>query len=314
MSYRRLTLKHRYQIQAYLDSGLSGNEVAKKLKVSPSTISNERAKARPVYKAELAHQVTKNRNLKRRFGDYKITGLLTLHIRRHLEKKWSPEQISGRLLLERQFCLSHQSIYRHIERDKASGGRLFKHLRILRKQRKDRKAISWKPYPEQRKGRMHISKRPKIVDKRRRLGDWERDLVFGKANESLLVTMTDRVSRMARLELISAKCSKLVHQATVRGLKNDHIETMTNDNGLEFSMHKETSKRLKAICYFARPYRSWERGTNENMNGLLRQYFPRRSSMNKLTNRNVKHVEKQLNNRPRKILGYKTPFEVHNGH
>jgi len=271
-------------------------------------------KSRPVYIAEIAQQITEMRNLRRRSGEYKIKGLLRLHVKKKLEKKWSPEQICGRLLLESKISLSHQSIYRHIERDRAKGGKLVKHLRILRKQRKDRKSINWKPYPDPQRERVHISKRPKIVDKRKRLGDWERDLVFGKKNETLLLTMTDRVSRLARLELVKAKCSKLVHKATVKGLKYDHKRTMTNDNGSEFTMHKETSKRLKATCYFANPYRSWERGTNENMNGLLRQYFPRKRSMNKLTNRQLKIIEKQLNSRPRKTLGYKTPLEVHHGH
>jgi IS30 family transposase len=311
MSYRRLTLKQRYQIQGYLDSGLSGSEIARRLKVAPSTISNEISKSTQVYIAEVAQQVTDERALRRRNGCFKIKNSLRVHVNRKLKSKWSPEQIAGRLKLKNGSTVSHQSIYRYIDRDKHEGGKLFKNLRILRKQRKDRKAISWKPFPDPRKERVHISERPKIVEKRKRLGDWERDLVFGKKNETLLLTMTERVSRMARIELVRAKCSKLVHVATIKGLKHDHIETITNDNGTEFAMHKETSKRLKATCYFARPYRSWERGSNENMNGLLRQYFPRKRSLKKFTTRQIKQVERQLNTRPRKILGFRTPLEVH---
>lgn len=314
MSYQRLTLKERYQIQTYLDSCLSLRGIARKLKVSPSTISNEIAKCGIIYDAEVAQEITSQRNLSRRFGRYKIKGRLKVVIKQKLSMKWSPEQISGRLKFEGRDAISHQSIYRYIERDKSAGGRIFKHLRILRKQRKDRKSINWQPFYDSRQERTHISKRPKIVEKRRRLGDWERDLVFGKVNETLLLTMTDRVSRLNRLELIRKKCSKLVHKGTLKGLKFERVKSITNDNGKEFAMHKETSVKLKAPCYFARPYRSWERGTNENANGLLRQYFPRKTSMKGLTAKQVKQVERQLNNRPRKILGYKTPFEVHHGH
>jgi len=156
-----------------------------------------------------------------------------------------------------------------------------------------------------------IDDRPQVVEKRRRLGDVERDTMMGTWNGPFLLTVVDRTSRYAKIAWIRRKCSTLVHQATVNLLRNEPVQTITNDNGTEFSKHRLTTKALGAQVYFSRAYRSWERGSNENLNGLLRQYFPRRMNLGNVTRAQIKHAEHQLNNRPRKCLGYRTPSEVH---
>jgi IS30 family transposase len=310
MGYRRLALKDRYQIEAYLQSGFSLREIAKILNFSPSTLSREIRKAKH-YNAEFAQRIAKRRGLSRYATRLKIKGKLKKVICSELLKDWSPEQITGRMKLKGKVCVSHQTIYRFIAREKLSGGNLFKHLRILRKEGKDRSKIKWRPHPEVLKGRRFIKERPQIVETRKRFGDLERDTVFGKANGTLLLTIVDRKSRLLRLKWLKKKCSKLVHKATISALRGEQIKTITNDNGTEFAQHHKTAKTLNAKIYFSHAYRSWERGTNENINGLLRQYYPRKKAIGYPTKREVRMIERRINTRPRKGLGYLTPLEVH---
>lgn len=214
-------------------------------------------------------------------------------------------------LMSINISLSKQSIYRHIERERRKGNRLVKHLRLLRRERQDRKRATWLAPSERLTRRTWIDQRPKVVEKRCRLGDFERDTVFGKLNGPLLLTLIDRRSRYAKLEWLPKKCSTLIHAATVRALKNEVVRTITNDNGTEFVKHELTAKELNTKIYFSRAYRAWERGTNENFNGLLRQYYPRYNCVGHPTRAQLKKVERELNNRPRKVLGWKTPAEVH---
>ena len=162
--------------------------------------------------------------------------------------------------------------------------------------------------------RVSIDDRPKIVEIRKRKGDWERDTILGGDAGPVILSMTDRVSRLTYLDLLPKRTSKGVHESTIRILSKDpHLKTITNDNGREFGQHERTTSILGRPIYFAHPHRPWERGTNENTNGLVRQYFPKKTKFTLVTPEQVKTAETLLNHRPRKCLGYRSPFEVHHG-
>lgn len=303
MGYRRLAPRDRYQLEAYFQSELGVREISRRLKVAPSTISRELRRGAGGYSAEAAQADAELKRRTRADGRLKIKGGLEAKIVSRLRADWSPEQIAIDL-----GEISHQSIYRHIKRRRTD---LRVHLRILKKQRKDRAKTNWQRSPEPLGNREFIDQRPKIVERRVRLGDLERDTVLGKVNSTRLLTIVDRRSRLIRIALIEKKCSRLIHRETLRLLKNEKVHTITNDNSTEFARHEETAHALGAKVYFSKAYRSWERGTNENMNGLLRQYFPRRSEIGTPTRAYLRKIERRLNTRPRKCLGWKTPLQVH---
>lgn len=308
--YHRLTLGERYQIEALLNSGFSLRQIARQLSRSPSTISREVGRM-DSYDALSCHKAAEVL-WRTPHPELRIIHVqLETYIREQLTIDWSPEEISKRLQQEQgQSVVSHQTIYRYLERDKAAGGSLWKHLRILRKQRKDRKKPHWRPF-QPFADRVRICDRPQEIENRGRLGDVERDTLLGKHNGSLLLTIVDRTSRLLKMKWLPDKSSERIHRATVALLKNEPIKTITNDNGSEFSRHQKTAKALDAQVYFAHSYAAWQRGTNENTNGLIRQYFPRKKDIGKPSPKQIQHVEDLLNNRPRKCLGYKTPNEVH---
>jgi transposase, IS30 family len=305
--YSRLTQGERYQVQALNTSGLGVREISRQLGRNPSTISREIRRRPGPYDAALSQLFA---DAWRQRSPYKIRGRTESYVRQKLLLDWSPEQISGRILLERLRPVSYSTIYRYVEAEKAKGGLLWKHLRILRRARKDRKSPKWHPklhMPD----RIMITERPVVVETRQRLGDFERDTVIGKADGPLLLTIVDRTSRLMKLAWLERKTSDLVHKATVRALRNEPVKTITNDNGTEFARHQKTSKALNAQIYFSHAFRSWERGSNENLNGLVRQYFPRRTSVGKYDPKQIRRVEHLLNTRPRKCLGFRTPLEIH---
>jgi IS30 family transposase len=230
-------------------------------------------------------------------------------VKKKLKQQWSPEQISGRRRLEEKQSVSHEWIYQRIYRDKRAGGELYLNLRCSRPNRKrygryDRRGTLT--------DQVSIEKRPAIVNKRSRIGDWELDTLLGKRpQKEAIVSITERKSKLLRIGQVSCRKGKLVKDAVCRKLKGLTVHTLTSDNGREFSEHASIARTLKASFYFCHPYASWERGLNENTNGLLRQYFPKRSAWTNITNRHVSKVESRLNNRPRKSLGYLTPNEVY---
>lgn len=314
MGYHRLTLRERYRIEALIESGKSIRQTAKALNRSPSTISRELKRLRGRYDASCADQRAFFLKTKPQLNRRMVVGPVKAHIVKKLREDWSPEQISGRMRLENNSLChpSHQTIYRFIYEDRRLGGKLFKHLRILRRQRKDRKVAKYGTYSHMVKRRM-IDERPKIVEKRARLGDFERDTVLGKFNGSVLLTIVDRTSRLLKLAWLPKKTAREAHEATVKLLKHESVCTITNDNGGEFRRHALTEQELQTKVYFSKAYCSWERGTNENLNGLLRQYYPRSQDIGKPTPSELRRVQERLNNRPRKCLGYQTPNEVHYG-
>jgi IS30 family transposase len=236
----------------------------------------------------------------------KIQGEFKCHIVRQLERQWSPEQIVGRMKREGRAGVSIETIYRFIYRDRQRGGFLWKNLRRCRPKRKRRfPRYTW------RHNRPGIDQRPESTNKRKRLGDFERDLIEGADHQGALLTIVDRKSRLTRIAHLQNKWAQSIHEATLRTLRGLRVRSLTNDNGPEFCAFKKTTTALKVPVFFTRPYASWERGTVENTNGLIRQYFPKKTSLKEISNEQIRRVERLLNNRPRKILGFLTPAEVH---
>ena len=226
-----------------------------------------------------------------------------------IKQDWSPEQISGRLYDEQEISISHEWIYLHIYKDKRQGGDLHKHLRCQKQRRKR--------YGKQdRRGRIinrvSIEERPAIVNSKSRIGDWEGDTIIGKGHQGVVTTHVERKSKYTVLTKSNTKHANLVRQSIVKGLKpyQNQINTITYDNGLEFSEHQNIAQTLSANIYFAHPYSSWERGLNENTNGLIRQYLPKSRPLNNFTQKELNYIMDQLNHRPRKTLGFKTPYEL----
>lgn len=304
-TYKQLTCEQRYQIKALLDTGTSQEKISEVLGVSPSTISRElrRNKGKRGYRPKQAHE----KALARRKGKSKtrLNPEIWALVETKLKEDWSPEQISGRLKLK-GIMVSHESIYQYVYADKRVGGTLWKHLRHPKKYRK-------RAGGRDRRGkipnRRSIDGRPAIVDERSRIGDWEADLVIG--DEGVALTLTERKSRFTLLRTFQSKHAAPITEAIIQLLKWDaRIKTITFDNGKEFAGHQEIADALNADCYFAHPYASWERGTNENTNGLLRQYLPRKRSFKNVSSQEEVSIMDKLNSRPRKCLDFYTPYEV----
>lgn len=307
-SYHQLTQVQRYQISALQSLGHSYTEIAHVIGVHKSTISREIARnSNPRnYQPLQAHQKAVRR---RRPPVYRISTDVWEYVFRQLQQDWSPEQISGRLKRERAIRLSPEWIYQYVFANRRLGGTLFQHLRVLNK-RKKRSRVSGRP------GRLpnttSIELRPAIVNERRRLGDWEVDTLLGKRAGHVLVTLTERKSRLTLLALAEKQSSAAVRGQICRLLLpyKEKTWSLTSDNGKEFAEHEGIARALGISFYFAHPYAAWERGTNENTNGLLRQYFPKHVSLQDISEAQVEAVMNKLNLRPRKTLGFRTPFEV----
>jgi IS30 family transposase len=222
----------------------------------------------------------------------------------------SPEQAANRLELEGELQISHEAIYRHVYADKRDGGDLYQHLRSQKPRRK--RYASGQERRGMIKNRVSIDERPEIVAKKIRIGDWEGDTVIGKNHKGGLVTLAERKSRYVLAGHIRSKHADGVTAVTTNLLSphKDKCHTITFDNGKEFAGHESIAAELQTAIYFAHPYRSWERGLNENSNGLLRQYFPKGMELTGITEERVQEAVERINHRPRKVLGFKTPHEV----
>lgn len=311
MTYTHLTQDERYQIHALKRQGISLARIAAELLRSPSTISRElKRNAGPaLYKPALAHATARARQTQRR-NAHQFSAQQWEHVHAYLRLDLSPQQCSGRLLLEHALQISHECIYQHIYKDKAQGGDLVRSLRC-QKLRKKRYASGH----ERRgmlKNRISIEQRPEVVDTRSRIGDWEGDTVIGKGHQGVLVTLAERKSRFTLAARLDSRHSSKVSHAIIELLRphKQQCKTLTFDNGKEFAEHEFIAKCLDASVYFAHPYCSWERGLNENHNGLLRQFFPKATNLLRVTQDEVNEAVYRLNHRPRKCLGYLTPHEV----
>ena len=221
-----------------------------------------------------------------------------------LEVQWSPEQIAGKL------PVSHETLYQHVYADKAKGGRLWKNLRCQKQKRK--RYASGRERRGQIPNRRPLSQRPAHIEGRKQVGHWECDTVIGANHKHAIVTVVERKSGYAVIARVSNKTADLVGGTIIKALKpfQAKVKTLTYDNGREFCGHAKIDEALGSTGYFARPFASWERGSNENFNGLLRQYVPKKRPMANITDEEIKMIENRLNNRPRKRLGFKTPAEV----
>lgn len=308
-NYKQLTQEQRYQIYALMKAGLCQAQIANIIGVHKSTISREARRNRGLrgYRPKQAHFLALTR--RKKAVQPRITTNTWSIVQQLLRNDWSPEQISGWLLHDRQIKISHEWIYQFILKDKRQGGKLYQHLRCKKQRRKRYGSTS---YRGQLLNRVSIDQRPKIVEQRSRIGDWELDTIIGKRHKQALVSLTERKSRLTLIAKVSRKNAKAVSNSIQHLLEPiaSKVLTLTSDNGKEFARHQEMSKALQADFYFAHPYSSWERGLNENTNGLIRQYFPKKHDFTTITEEAITMVMNKLNNRPRKCLGFKTPNQV----
>jgi transposase, IS30 family len=309
MSYRQLTREQRYQIYALLKAGHKQTQIALIIACHKSTISRElrRNVGYKGYRPLQAQQLARNR--RRRSHGPRISEQTWLLVELLLRQQWSPEQIAGRLKLEQRPTVSHERIYLYIYADKRRGGRLYQHLRS---QKKQRKRYGGHARRAQIPNRISIEQRPAIVACKGRLGDWEADTIIGARHQGAILSCTERKSKLTLLRKLKSKEAQEVKRNCIELLAPcaDLVHTITVDNGKEFSDHRDIARLLQTEIYFAHPYASWERGLNENTNGLIRQYFPKKYDFGQVSQEDVQRVAARLNNRPRKTLGYRTPNEV----
>ena len=308
MNYSQLAREQRYQIKVLLNTGHNHTEIARAIGVNKSTISRElvRNRGQRGYRPSQADELAKERCLKK--VKRRISEQTWLLVECKLRLDWSPEQISGWLSKNDQKSVSHEHIYQHVYVEQKAGGELFKHLRCQKQRRKRTGQYDHRGIIPDRKS---IDERPVSVEQRLRLGDWEGDLIIGKNHQGAALTLIERKSRFTLIRKVDGKQALPVANAIIACLDwVPVVETLTNDNGKEFAEHKMVSSALAVKVYFAHPYSSWERGTNENTNGLIRQYLPKKRNLSTLSTKEEFMIMDRLNLRPRKCLGFLTPFEV----
>jgi IS30 family transposase len=307
-TYQQLTQEQRYQIYALKKMGHSQTEISESIGVHKATISRElsRNTGQRGYRPRQAQQLSQARRKK---GQPRIAKSAWQVVEEKLQQDWSPEQISGWLLRNEAVYISHEWIYQYVYADYRAGGPLYKHLRS---QKKRRKRLRGQDRRGQLSGRRSIEERPAIVEDRSRIGDWEVDTIIGQRHQQAIVTLTERKSRFALLGKVSKRSARQVRERLVQLMRPflDKLKTMTSDNGKEFAQHEQLAVDLAMDFFFAHPYASWERGSNENMNGLVRQYLPKKTDFCQVTNADLVWIMDRLNLRPRKCLGFRTPFEV----
>ncbi len=311
MQYYQLTNIERNQIYALLQEDVPHRRIANILKKSPSTISREikRNRGQRGYRPKQAQRkATEHRQTPR---SIKMTPEVVTHIEEKLREEYSPEQISCTMQGSVGCKVSHERIYQHIWQDKKQGGDLYRKLRIAGT-KKRRKRYGKKDWRGKIPNRVDIDQRPAIVEEKTRIGDWEADLVSGARHRGFLVTLVERKSKFTLIGHVRQKIAADVTTEIVR-LLTPHkkwVKTITYDNGREFSAHELINKGLNCQSYFAKPYHSWERGLNENTNGLIRQYFPKGMDLREVSREEMAFAMMRLNNRPRKTLAFKPPHEI----
>ena len=311
--YRRITHEDRCQIYALNKRGSSQQGIAELLGISQSAVSRElrRNRGKRGYRFKQAQAKAEARR-----AAHGKPRKLTASVRRKIEaalrdQRWSPEQISG-WLSKQDIALSHECIYQMIWQDKRAGGSLWRCLRRRGKRYNKRSATNAGrgliPY------RTDISERPAIVVRKTRVGDWEGDTVTGAGHKGGLLTLVERKTMLTKIALLPRATATTTHHAAIHKLKpiGGLVHTITFDNGKEFAAHRDIAAALDAKIFFATPYHAWERGLNENTNGLIRDFFPKGTDFSTITAAEVAKVERLLNARPRKSLGFRSPQEVFN--
>lgn len=310
---KHITREQRYQIEAYLIAGKSKNFIAGQLSVNRSNIYREvkrNSKKRGIYSASYAQMLCnerKERLKRKRSFDRRKESLVKHYIE---QEQWSPEQIVGHCKKKGIAMVSHERICQYIRQDKTQGGGLYKHLRHRLKHRK--RPVGGKHIPI--KNRVSIDDRPQAVNDKKRFGDWEIDTIIGKDGKGAIVTIVERTTAFLMMrKLPNGKNAKGLADNVIDMLRpyKYQVRSITSDNGTEFAEHEKISKDLEVGFFFAHPYSSWERGTNENTNGLVRRIYPKKTDFKTVTNVDLQKLQDKLNNRPRKVLGYYTPNEMY---
>lgn len=322
--YQRLTYNERVVIETLLKENKSRNYIANQLNRNRSTITNEVnlwvIRPTDIYKAELAHWCALETNKNKRAED-KINSYpkLKMFIYRSLLKGTSPELMAGQIKIiypnDPVMSISYESIYKHIYRHRQTslGRKLIKLLPYHHHKRRDKRRFGKKR--NRIKDQVSIDNRPANIELRQEAGHLEGDLMIGVGQKSAIGTIVDRKTRFLIIVKINNRKSKTVTQEFAMHLNKQPKylrKTMTYDNGIEMANHKWLSENTGMDIYFAHPYSSWERGTNENTNGLIRRFLPKGTDFNKISSERLKQIENNLNNRPRKVLGFKTPNQMRN--
>ena len=309
-NYKHLSDEERYYIEVENKKGTSQSQIAKSLSRSQSSISRElkRNTGQRGYRHKQAGRLCQERHSKKNKAT-KLNLDIKEKIKERLDQDWSPEQIAGDLKRKGVISLHHETIYKFISSDKKNGGQLY--LKLHHKKKPYRKRYKTDNSCSGIPNRVDIDQRPKEVDLRKRVGDWEGDTIIGKNHKGAILTLDERKTKLRLAAPLPNKKSECVKEASLRLLSpiKEWVKTMTFDNGKEFSQHEVIADKIKCDIYFAKPYHSWERGQNENANGLLRKYFPKDRELNLIENKEVVDALHKLNKRPRKCLGYKTPYQ-----
>ncbi len=315
MTYRQLTSEERYMLAALRRQGLNRAEIARLLGRHRSTVCRElgrnstRADGR--YRASTAQERTNGRRSRSRRNQRFSAADFAL-VEQLLCRQWSPEQVAGHLRRLGLLSVSHETIYRHVWRDKREGGTLYTHLRGARKRRRKR----YGAYDSRGRlaGKRLISERPAEVESRGRVGHWEAATVAGSGSRDCVVTLVERQTGLVMIGKLGDRTAAGLSRRVTRLVRRHGgaFETVTADNGTEFHDYQRIEGLTGVAFYFARPYHSWERGSNENANGLIRQYLPKGMSMAGLTQHQCNAIARRLNTRPRKRLGFRTPLECFN--
>lgn len=321
MSSRHLSANERMKIFYLQQYGCSLREIGRRLDRSHTTISRElKRNSRPYhfgYCDRFAqHQAESRKAIARhekKFG-YKR---LVAYVHKKLALGWSPQIIANRMVVEypsqSRLRVSHETIYQWIYHDARRGGDLYKHL--VREHKRRRKQFRYGKWRSLIPHRVDIDQRPDSVNRRQHYGHWEGDTMVGAQRRGRIATHVERKSRFLLSRMIKDGTAELFNQASIQcfsAIPAQYRQTLTLDNGSENTLHEQLTEKLNMRIYFAKPYASWERGTNENTNGLLRRYFPKGTDFLKLTQKQLDKVVRLLNHRPRKCLNYQTPFEVFN--
>ncbi|MDC3220643.1 IS30 family transposase [Flavobacteriales bacterium] len=308
-----ITNDQRYTISRMLKSGYTQSSIAVAIEKDKSVVSREIKRNSDSRSGEYRYELAK-RKCSKRHEEKRKNILFTLEVKSNvnelLQEDYSPEQIVGYLKKQGKSCVSTERIYQYIWKDKKDKGDLYLHLRNQGKRyrkrgaKKDNRGII--------KDRIGIEKRPEVVDKRERFGDIEVDLIIGKQNHQAMPTINDRASGMVKIRKVESKQAKEISRVMIEALEDwaPYIKTITSDNGKEFADHQFVSEQLGVDYFFTRPYHSWERGSNENLNGLIRQYFKKSSDFSTITDQQVMAIENILNMRLRKRFKYETPIFV----
>jgi IS30 family transposase len=315
MMYRQITSAERYTLAVLRQQGLTPAAIAQVLGRHRSTILREVHRNRTHhdggYRPQLADWYARGRRSRsrrnRRFAPADWARVQAL-----LREDWSPEQVAGRLRLQGTLAISHETIYRYVWADKAGGGTLYTHLRGARKQRRKR----YGRYDSRGRlaGKRLITTRPDVVAARTHVGHWEADTVLGAGQAGPCVfSMVERKTGYLVLGQLRQRTAEHVNRRARRLITTQRhpVRTITVDNGTEFHEYAALEQATGTRFYFATPHHAWERGTNENTNGLIRQYLPKRQSMAHLTQHACNRIAAKLNQRPRKRLGFRTPEECY---